>query len=123
MSEVERHFAEQAVEKATPESIYDRQCARALLDAALNDLRKEYERAGRAELCAHLAGVLDRADDRQSHAEAAERLGLEEGSLRTAAWRFRKRFGELFRLRVAATVNDPSGIEDEIRSLLAAVSE
>jgi RNA polymerase sigma-70 factor (ECF subfamily) len=123
VSEVERQLAEQVVEKVTPESIYDRQCARVLLDAALNDLRKEYERAGRAELCAHLTQVLDREDDRQSHAAAAERLGLEEASLRTAAWRFRKRFGELFRLRVTATVDDPSAVEDEMRSLLAAVSE
>jgi RNA polymerase sigma-70 factor (ECF subfamily) len=51
----------------------------------------------------------------------AERLGTTEGAARVAAHRLRRRYGELLRQEIAATVADPAQVDDEIRDLFAAL--
>jgi RNA polymerase sigma-70 factor (ECF subfamily) len=48
----------------------------------------------------------------------AEQLGTNEGGVRAAVLRLRKRFGKALRAEVAETVSDPAEIDDEIRRLL-----
>jgi len=115
-------LALEPTDRRTPEAIYDRCCVRALLDATLDRLRAEYKRAGNADLFAHLAGYLDGDPDEATHRATAGRLGLAEGSVRNAMKKFRTRFQRLFRQQVAATLEDPSQVEAEIRHLLAALS-
>jgi RNA polymerase sigma-70 factor (ECF subfamily) len=47
---------------------------------------------------------------------------LTEGALKMAVLRLRRRFGELLRSEIAHTVARPEDIDEEIRSLFAAVS-
>lgn len=110
-----------AVDSQTPERVYDRCCARVLLDRALAGLRAEYEREGRSELFAHLAACLDRDVHTTAHEEVARRLGLHPGTVRNAVKPFRERFRALFRREVASTLSDPSRVDEEIRELLAAL--
>jgi RNA polymerase sigma-70 factor (ECF subfamily) len=110
-----------AVDSRTPEQVYDRCCARRLLDRALANLRAEYKEQGRTELFAHLTACLDRDVHTTAHEEVARRLGLHPGTVRNAVKPFRERFRELFRREVAATLNDPSRVDEEIRDLLAAL--
>ena len=109
-------------DRSTPELAFDRRCARAMLDAALERLGREYQRLGRAELFTHLSQYLDGEPDGTSHTEAAIRLGLAEGTIRNATKPFRKRFQAQFRQQVARTLADPADVDDEIRLLLAALS-
>jgi RNA polymerase sigma-70 factor (ECF subfamily) len=43
---------------------------------------------------------------------------MTEGAVKVAVHRFRKRYRELLRAEVAETVDDPSGIDDEMRYLV-----
>jgi hypothetical protein len=45
---------------------------------------------------------------------------MNEGALRVALHRLRKRFGEILRESVAETVADPSEVDEEIRHLFSA---
>ena len=54
-------------------------------------------------------------------ASTAARLGSTEGAARVAAHRLRRRYGELLRQEIAATLADPAEIDDEIRDLFAAL--
>lgn len=54
--------------------------------------------------------------------EIARGLGIGEGGARTAVHRLRKRFRELFRSVIAATLSDPAEVEDEIRQVVTALS-
>lgn len=110
-----------AVDSRTPEQVYDQCCARVLLDRALSNLRAEYEQQGRAALFAHLTGCLDRDVHTTAHEVAARQLGLHPGTVRNAVKPFRERFRTLFRREVAATLSDPSRVDEEIRDLLAAL--
>jgi RNA polymerase sigma-70 factor (ECF subfamily) len=55
------------------------------------------------------------------YAEIAAALGTTEGAVQAAVHRLRRRYGALLREQIAATVADSAEVEDEIRSLFAAL--
>jgi RNA polymerase sigma-70 factor (ECF subfamily) len=105
----------------TPEQIYERQWALTVLDQALERLRQEVRDAqGEAQFEAlkpYLTGDAGRAPYR----EVAEQLGMNEGAVRGAVLRLRKRFGKALRAQVAETVADPADVDDEIRRMLTVI--
>jgi RNA polymerase sigma-70 factor (ECF subfamily) len=104
----------------TPETLFERKWAHALLTIALDDVRKSYEADGSARVFDALRATLDGAAD-ASYRTIAEGLGMTEGALKVAAHRLRQRFGRALRAEVARTVG-PAEIEDEIRYLLSILS-
>ena len=53
-----------------------------------------------------------------TNAETARLLGMNEGAVKTAIHRLRKRLGKVLREEVAETVADPAEIDGELRHLL-----
>jgi RNA polymerase sigma-70 factor (ECF subfamily) len=100
-----------------PDACFDREWAVRLTEVALERLRTESEAEGKAALFVALKGSL--TGEEPNRAETAARLGVSEGALKVAIHRFRKRYRELLRSEVAETVDDPSGVDDEMRHLVA----
>lgn len=117
----EGRYDRELVQELTAERIFDRTWALTLLGRVLDQLRREYDDAGRASTFEALRGNL--ADDPQSvsYATIARRLGTSPGAARVAVHRLRRRYGLLLRLEIAATVDDPAEIDDEIRDLFGAL--
>jgi len=103
----------------TPESHFEEQWAATLIEQALGRLRKEYAEADRQDLFeslkAHLWG-----DRTSTYARIGETLGMNEGSVKTAAFRLRTRFAETLRAVIADTVSTPNEVEEEIDELITA---
>jgi len=59
--------------------------------------------------------------DRGSTHELTAKLDMSDAAIRTAVHRLRRRYAELLREEIAATVADPEEVEGEIRFLLAAL--
>lgn len=118
----EGKYQAEAVEKVTPETLYERHWALTLLEHTMSRLRREYVAAGKSEAFEQLKPFLTEAKGAIPHAEAGLKLNLNEGTMRVAVHRLRKRFRELFREEIARTVNDPEDIEEEVRHLLAVLS-
>ncbi|HVK08961.1 MAG TPA: hypothetical protein VM597_09320 [Gemmataceae bacterium] len=55
------------------------------------------------------------------YAAVASRLGTTEGAARVAAHRLRRRYGDLLRQEIAATLADPAQVDDEIWDLFTAL--
>jgi hypothetical protein len=87
----------------------------------LDQLGREYDEAGKATTFEALRGVLAGDAEVSSYAAVAVRLGTTEGAARVAAHRLRRRYGDLLRQEIAATLADPDQIDDEIRDLFAAL--
>lgn len=107
---------------ASPEAVFDRQWALALLERVVRRLHAECDAEGKSDLFQKTRGALMVNEDSVPYAQAAAELGIEEGALRVAVHRLRKRYRALLRDEIAQTLVDPAQVADELRSLLAAVT-
>lgn len=101
----------------SPDKLYERQWAQALLERVMATLREEYSVAGKADWFARLSGTLGRPRGEAPYRELAGVLGTTEGAIKMAVQRLRARYRELLRIEVGHTVSRPEEIEEEIRHL------
>ena len=106
-------------DEITPEEIYNRRWALTQVERAINELREEMIKMGHPERCEALKGFLTGESEETPYAQVAESLGLNEGAVRTAVHRMRRRFGALLREQVAQTLADEQDVDGEIRYLLS----
>ena len=105
-----------------PERLFDREWALALLDRVIARLAAECARDGKADLFTQAKGFLTVSSAAIPYGEAAKQLGVDEGTLRVAVHRLRKRYRELLRDEIAQTLAEPGQVDEELRSLLAALA-
>jgi RNA polymerase sigma-70 factor (ECF subfamily) len=106
----------------TPEQLYDRQWALAVLQHVMERLEEESARAGRADQFRELKGFLIGEHGDRTYALAARTLQMTEAAARKAASRLRQRYRELLRGEIAQTVTRPEEVDDEIRNLFAVLA-
>jgi RNA polymerase sigma-70 factor (ECF subfamily) len=121
--EAEKKFAREPLDKSTPEKLFERRWAMALLDKVLERLRKEYEATDRLRLFESLRWFLSDEPAEQSQAQIGAELGLSTGAVKQAVRRLRQRYRELLRDEVANTVATAADIDDEVRHLVAVLRE
>ncbi|MGI9242972.1 MAG: RNA polymerase sigma factor [Verrucomicrobiales bacterium] len=118
----ERYHLEPA-DALTPEILYDRHWAMALMKLAHNRLRQEYAGRGKLELFEALGGSLSPNKPEHPHAEIAAQLGMSEGNVRQNASRMRKRYRDILMEEIAQTVHSEEEIDTELAHLFAAFSQ
>ena len=106
----------------TADKIFERRWAMTLLDCVLRRLRQEYVASGRENLFEQLKPTLTEASRAVRYADIAVRLGSSEGAVKVAVHRLRQRYRELLRAEIGETVSTPGEVEDELRSLFAALA-
>jgi RNA polymerase sigma factor (sigma-70 family) len=117
----ERYCAEPATE-LTPELIFDRRWALAVMEQTVSRLRAEYVLADRAELFEELRHFQPGEKGDCSYAEVAVRLGLSESAVKSAIYRLRQRHRDLLREEISHTVATPFEVDEEIRHLISMLS-
>jgi len=105
----------------TPERLYDRRWALAVLERALSALRAECRESGREAFLDAVHGSLTGDSDRIPHREIAERFGMTESSVRVTLHRLRLRYRDLVRSEVAETLESEDAVDEELRYLLSAL--
>jgi RNA polymerase sigma-70 factor (ECF subfamily) len=116
----ERTYQIEPVDAETPERLYERRWALAVIDGALSRVQEKYEAGGRRELFLRLRPFL-MGEEPGSYADLAAVLKVSEGSLRVAAHRMRQQFAATLRETIADTVQTPEEVDEELRHLMAAV--
>jgi len=117
----ERHEIED-LRALTPEEHFQRNWALALLDRVLQQLRGEYEAAGRITLFETLQSYLAGKQGQPGYAAVAAQMGLSETMVTVSVHRMRRRYGELLREQIAATVSTPEEVEEELGELMNALA-
>lgn len=105
----------------TPEREFERQWALTLLDNVVRHLQGEFASAGKARQFELLKETLTGGRAAVDYSAVAVELSMTEDAARQAVHRLRKRYRELLREEVAATVESNGEVEDEIGRLLAAL--
>ncbi|HRI16734.1 MAG TPA: sigma-70 family RNA polymerase sigma factor [Verrucomicrobiota bacterium] len=111
-----------APDDASSTTYFDRQWAYAVMARALTAVENEFAEADRKEQFVVLKPWLVGDTAVLSQADAARRLALNEGAVKVAIHRLRKRFREVVRTEVAQTVPVVSDIDEELRYLVEVLS-
>lgn len=106
---------------STPDRLFERAWALTLLDRVLDRLAREYAESGRADTFEHLKVVLTEGRGVVPAATLAARLDTTEDAVHQRTYRLKVRYREILQEEIAATLEDPSEVADEIRSLFVAV--
>jgi RNA polymerase sigma factor (sigma-70 family) len=117
----EERYQREPAHDETPERIFERRWALAVLNRVVERLRNEFVQHGRPEHFQRLKVFLLGQSD-APYAALAREMNTSEGALKVAIHRLRKRYRELFRQEIADTVADPAEVESELRFLAAVLT-
>jgi RNA polymerase sigma factor (sigma-70 family) len=117
----ESRYAAEPAAIADPERLYLRRFAMTLLDAALAELEVECRRAGKAALFGALRPLLTGEPEPGEHQRIADELDMSASAVKVAAHRLKRRFREVIRAQLADTLEDERDLDEELRTLMAAL--
>ena len=117
----ERRYGIEPRDDLTPERIFERQWALAVLARVQDQLQDEADRTGKRTQFDRVKGLLVGEESDAGYRALAEELDTTEGALKVAIHRLRQRFKELLRAEIAHTVADPGEVGEELRYLFTAL--
>ncbi len=114
-------FQLESQNEPSPDKAFDREWALALLAKVIGRLEAECAADGKAKVFEQLKNFLMAGGaEETAPAAAAKSLGMEEGAVRVAVHRLRKRYRQLLRDEIAHTLADPAQADEEMRALFGA---
>ncbi|MEK7676003.1 MAG: sigma-70 family RNA polymerase sigma factor [Verrucomicrobiota bacterium] len=117
----ESRYRLEPADRDSPDKLFERTWALALMEQVLERLRAEQIVADKRAQFDLLRDGLMGDPDAPRYAELAVQLGVSEDAVKMAVSRLRRRYRELLRQEIAPTVGTPAEIEEEIRHLFVAL--
>jgi RNA polymerase sigma factor (sigma-70 family) len=123
--DAEQRYQVAPADNSSPEKIFDRRWAAALLARVLERLQMECDDDGaqRARRFEVLKVFLLEEKGALSFNDAAAELGLSVVATKGIVHRLRQRYRQIFREEISDTVSRPEDVEDETRHLFQALAE
>jgi RNA polymerase sigma factor (sigma-70 family) len=119
----ERYGLEIADERLSPEKLFEQRWAQAILTQALDRLRAEYACQEKGNVYGVLKAFEPGEQETLTYEQAAAQLGVTESAVKSMIYRLRKRHRELVREEIAQTVSTDAEVDEELRHLLAVISQ
>ena len=113
----ETRYSQEPADTSTPEQVFEKQWALALLESVLNQLRAEDAGDGKAVLFDTLKPCLIGSRESQPYAALAADLEMTEGAVKVAVCRLRERYRERLKAEIAHTVASPAEVDEELHHL------
>lgn len=104
-----------------PDAYFDHQWALAIVERAMNHLEVDSQKNGECERFAVLRRWLVTPSGQDTAVAAARSLHLSDAAFKVAVHRLRKRFRQLVKEQIAATVDGPEAIQEELEYLVQAL--
>lgn len=120
MQDAERRYLLDPGHDVTPEKLYERRWAIALLDRALEKMRQEARDSNQFD---RLRVFLTGEPPGIAYSALASELGTTEAALKVAVHRLRRKFRDTLRTEIADTVASPEEVKEEMYYLLSVLSE
>jgi len=117
--EAEERYRLEPAHFETPERLFDRRWATALLDCTLKKLEDEFIADGKGALLEQLREFIIGDTTTRTYAQAGAAIGMSEEAVKKAAQRMRKRYEAILREEISHTVTvaTSSEIDEEWRHL------
>ncbi|MEO7319124.1 MAG: hypothetical protein ABIZ56_09065 [Chthoniobacteraceae bacterium] len=117
----EERYALEPRDELSPDKLFDRRWAVAVIEQALARLGAEYSAAGKGALFGALKPLLSSPSEARPYAEIGAQFSMNEGAVKIAVHRLRQRYGAALRAEIAETVGTAEEVEAELRHLLDAL--
>jgi DNA-directed RNA polymerase specialized sigma24 family protein len=117
MESAEGRYETEPPDNLSPEVLFERQWAGALLETVLGTLRNEFSVTGRIELFHALEPHLWGDETSTPYASVAATLDMTIVAVRVTVHRLRQRFNDLLRAEISNTVETSSDVDAELRYL------
>lgn len=115
----EQRYESLAVDRRTPQHMFEQQWAITLLAGVLQRLKDEFAMRGKQTQFEILKNFVSGTPSADAYQEAGLTLDMSVGAVKVAAHRLRARYRELLRAEIAQTVERDADVDDEIRNLFA----
>ena len=122
LAAAEQRLDLELADNSTPDRAFDKEWATALLDKVLSQLEEEFRQEGKIQWFDTLKQTLAGSRESQPYAALAGQLKMNEGAVKTAVHRLRKRYRQLLEAEIANTVTAPDEVKEEMAYLLTVVS-
>jgi len=119
----EAQYALEPTHDLSPEKLFDKSWALALLEQTVVRLEEELADMGRKNLFESLKAYLGGRTDAAPYREIAANLDMTEDAVKSAVYRLRRRYREILRDEIAQTVATPQEADEEIRHLFGALAK
>lgn len=123
LEEAENRYAFEPTDGRSPDKVYEKNWALAILQHAANELRKKYAARSQRELFEKLKGFLAGGQADKSYRELAGELQMSEAALKFTIHQLRRRFRNLVRAEIAQTLADPAEMDAEMEFLFQTLRE
>jgi DNA-directed RNA polymerase specialized sigma24 family protein len=117
----EQRYAAEPVDELTADRVFERQWALTVLEQSLAALQRQFAQDGKAQVFEVLAGFLTGDRPTGEYRQAAGDLEMSEAAVKMAVSRLRRRYRDLIREEITRSLADPADVDDELRSLFAAL--
>jgi RNA polymerase sigma-70 factor (ECF subfamily) len=121
--DAEGRYLREPAHNLTPERLFERTWVLTVLEHVFERLGQEYEQAGQGALFEQLKSVLRVGPHSVTYATFAARLGMTQGAVQVAVHRLRRRYRTILLDQIAATLDDPAAVEDEVQELFAVLGD
>ena len=121
--EAEDRYRREPAHQESPDRLFERRWALALLEEAMARLEAEQGSGPKAATFRVLKGYLSHDPEAGEYPRLAAELGIAPGTLAVAVHRLRARYRELVRAAVVDTVEGPLEAEAELRHLQSVLTE
>lgn len=112
----------EVADERSPDRLFDREWAIALLDKVFDDLEKVARNDGNIGQFERLKSCLTTDSQRIPYPALATELNISEGAVRVAVHRLRKRYRNQLEAEVARTLHSQEALKDEMQALFAALA-
>ncbi len=125
MSQGESRYQVSPFDLKSPDQLFERQWALALLETAISRLKQEYDSSGKNALYDRLIPHLNDLPNARPYVEIAESLAINETAVKVAAYRMRKRYRTILRSEIAETLRceRKEDVDDELKWLISILSQ
>jgi RNA polymerase sigma-70 factor (ECF subfamily) len=118
----ENQYIREPRDELSPEKLFERSWALAVLDRTMTRLQAEAVAAKKQNFFDCLKAYLTSDKNAVPYNEMAIKLKMTEGAVKVAVHRLRRRYRDLLRDEIAQTVTTEEQINEEIRDLFAALA-
>jgi RNA polymerase sigma factor (sigma-70 family) len=123
--EADARYRLEPAHSVTPEVLFEKRWAHALLEQTLTNLRTDFVSRGKERLFDALSSFLTSDLRETSYQSAATQLGLPLSAIKTTVHRLRRDYREKLREEIGRTVASPNEVDDELiylRKVLTSVA-